>query len=150
MLWRYRQNGISPLIFSRIYPCIWDHDLWNCMRLLSMYHSLTTKNCTVGQIPQCICPVSLNKSFITELLTRVHISVTKLCVVGYLRMHCGNMRWVYWYGCRFTTAWHPQDLSSPVAFLLVHILFKFIQPERSTNSPCLAEIYLGWDYETHI
>ena len=46
-------------------------------------------NRPISQIPECICAISHNAPFVTEMCTRVHISVTKWCIVGFCLMHCG-------------------------------------------------------------
>ena len=44
---------------------------------------------SVTQVPRCISSISHNATFLTEMCTCVHISVTKLCVVVYL----SNVLW---------------------------------------------------------
>ena len=54
-------------------------------------------NCTVVQIPQCTRDqYPTMPHFISEMCTRVHISVTKWCIVEYICLWCivGFVRWL--------------------------------------------------------
>ena len=51
-------------------------------------------NRPISQIPECYCAISQYATFVPEMCTCVHISVTKWCIVGYL----SDALWDLWEG----------------------------------------------------
>ena len=73
-------------------------------------------------------PYPIMHHFVTEMCARVHISVTKRCIMGYFSCIVGFVRWVYWF-----------SVVKPVPDLCVHTtltsyLFFFSDVLTPTNN----------------
>ena len=63
----------------------WFHLMTSSCMLVRRYRvPYIANNKPISQISECICAISHNANFVTEMFTCVHIFVTKWCSVGYL------------------------------------------------------------------